>query len=155
MKKYFFLSIPVLILSVLIYLILFEIEYIPIIELDDSYNAKCLDGSNYRFNFIQGKGEGKNKFFLYLEGGGWCGQETLGDNFVQSCFQRASTSLGSKIGFLNSLVISRLVRLLSSKEKYNQYLFVIVMDQVLYQIEHMKKMGLKYICMAKIIYWVC
>ena len=119
MKKYFFLSIPVLILSVLIYLILFEIEYIPIIELEDSYNAKCLDGSNYRFNFIQGKGEGKNKFFLYLEGGGWCGQETLGDNFVQSCFKRASTSLGSKIGFLNSLVISRLVRLLSSKEKYN------------------------------------
>ena len=119
MKKYFFLSIPVLILSVLIYLILFEIEYIPIIELEDSYNAKCLDGSNYRFNFIQGKGEGKNKFFLYFEGGGWCGQETLGDNFVQSCFERASTSLGSKIGFISSLVISRLVRLLSSKEKYN------------------------------------
>ena len=119
MKKYFFSSIPVLILSVLIYLILFEIEYIPIIELEDSYNAKCLDGSNYRFNFIQGKGEGKNKFFLYFEGGGWCGQETLGDNFVQSCFERASTSLGSKIGFINSLVISRLVRLLSSKEKYN------------------------------------
>ena len=119
MKKYFFLSVPVLILSVLIYLILFEIEYIPIIELEDSYNAKCLDGSNYRFNFIQGKGEGKNKFFLYFEGGGWCGQETLGDNLVQSCFERASTSLGSKIGFISSLVISRLVRLLSSKEKYN------------------------------------
>ena len=119
MKKYFCLSIPILILSIIIYLILFEIEYIPIIELDDSYNAKCLDGSNYRFNFIQGEGEGKNKFFLYLEGGGWCGQETLGDNFVQSCFERANSSLGSKIGFINSLVISRLVRLLSSKEKYN------------------------------------
>jgi len=119
MKKYFCLSIPVLILSFIIYLILFEIEYIPIIELDDSYNAKCLDGSNYRFNFIQGQGDGKNKFFLYLEGGGWCGQETLGDNFVQSCYERSKTSLGSKIGFINSLVISRLVRLLSSKEKYN------------------------------------
>jgi len=119
MKKYICLSIPILILSFIIYLILFEIEYIPIIELDDSYNAKCLDGSNYRFNFIQGEGEGKNKFFLYLEGGGWCGQETLGDNFVQSCYERSKTSLGSKIGFINSLVISRLVRLLSSKEKYN------------------------------------
>ena len=119
MKKYICLSIPILILSFIIYLILFEIEYIPIIELDDSYNAKCLDGSNYRFNFIQGHGDGKNKFFLYLEGGGWCGQETLGDNFVQSCYERSKTSLGSKIGFINSLVISRLVRLLSSKEKYN------------------------------------
>jgi len=119
MKKYFCLSIPILLISFIIYLILFEIEYIPIIELDDSYNAKCLDGSNYRFNFIQGNGEGKNKFFLYLEGGGWCGQETLGDNFVQSCYERSKTSLGSKIGFINSLVISRLVRLLSSKEKYN------------------------------------
>ena len=119
MKKYFCISFTILILSVFIYLFFFEIEYIPIIELDDSYNAKCLDGSNYRFNFIQGKGEGKNKFFFYLEGGGWCGQETLGDNFIESCFERANTSLGSKIGFFSSLVISRLVRLLSSKEKYN------------------------------------
>ena len=119
MKKYFYISFTILILSVFIYLFFFEIEYIPIIELDDSYNAKCLDGSNYRFNFIQGKGEGKNKFFFYLEGGGWCGQETLGDNFIESCFERANTSLGSKIGFFSSLVISRLVRLLSSKEKYN------------------------------------
>ena len=119
MKKYFCISFTILISSVFIYLFFFEIEYIPIIELDDSYNAKCLDGSNYRFNFIQGKGEGKNKFFFYLEGGGWCGQETLGDNFIESCFERANTSLGSKIGFFSSLVISRLVRLLSSKEKYN------------------------------------
>ena len=119
MKKYFCFSLIILILSIFIYLFFFEIEYIPIIELDDSYNAKCLDGSNYRFNFIQGKGEGKNKFFFYFEGGGWCGQETLGDNFIESCFERANTSLGSKIGYLSSLVISRFVRLLSSKEKYN------------------------------------
>ena len=119
MKINFCLPFLILILSCILYLVLFEIEYMPIIELDDSYNAKCLDGSNYRFNFIEGKGEGKNKFFFYLEGGGWCGQETLGDNFIESCFERANTSLGSKIGFFSSLVISRLVRLLSSKEKYN------------------------------------
>ena len=113
------LSIIILIISFLLYLVFFEIEYIPIVELDDSYNAKCLDGSNYRFNFLEGKGEGKKKFFFYLEGGGWCGQETLGDNFIKSCFERANSSLGSKIGFFGSLVISRLVRLLSSKEKYN------------------------------------
>ena len=113
------LSIIILIISLILYLIFFEIEYIPIVELDDSYNAKCLDGSNYRFYFLEGKGEGKKKFFLYLEGGGWCGQETLGDNFIKSCFERANSSLGSKIGFFGSLVISRLVRLLSSKEKYN------------------------------------
>ena len=113
------LSIIILIISLILYLIFFEIEYIPIVELDDSYNAKCLDGSNYRFNFLEGKGEGKKKFFFYLEGGGWCGQETLGDNFIKSCFERANSSLGSKIGFFGSLVISRLVRLLSSKEKYN------------------------------------
>ena len=119
MKINFCLAFFILILSFIFYLVLFEIEYIPIVELDDSYNAKCLDGSNYRFNFIQGKGEGKNKFLFYLEGGGWCGQETLGDNFVESCFERANSSLGSKIGFFGSLVISRLIRLLSSKEKYN------------------------------------
>ena len=113
------LSIIILIISLILYLVFFEIEYIPIVELDDSYNAKCLDGSNYRFNFLEGKGEGKKKFFFYLEGGGWCGQETLGDNFIKSCFERANSSLGSKIGFFGSLVISRLVRLLSSKEKYN------------------------------------
>ena len=113
------LALFLLIFSGFLYLIFYEIEYIPIIELDDSYNAKCLDGSNYRFNFIEGEGEGKNKFLLYFEGGGWCGQETLGDNFVESCFKRAKTSLGSKIGFFSSLVISRLIRLLSSKEKYN------------------------------------
>ena len=113
------LSIIILIISLILYLVFFEIEYIPIVELDDSYNAKCLDGSNYRFNFLEGKGEGKKNFFFYLEGGGWCGQETLGDNFIKSCFERANSSLGSKIGFFGSLVISRLVRLLSSKEKYN------------------------------------
>ena len=113
------LSIIILIISLILYLVFFEIEYIPIVELDDSYNAKCLDGSNYRFNFLEGKGDGKKKFFFYLEGGGWCGQETLGDNFIKSCFERANSSLGSKIGFFGSLVISRLVRLLSSKEKYN------------------------------------
>ena len=119
MKINFCLAFLILILSCILYLVLFEIEYMPIIELDDSYNAKCLDGSNYRFNFVQGKGEGKNKFLFYLEGGGWCGQETLGDNFVESCFERAKSSLGSSIGFFGSLVISRLIRLLSSKEKYN------------------------------------
>ena len=119
MKINFCLAFLILILSCILYLVLFEIEYMPIIELDDSYNAKCLDGSNYRFNFVQGKGEGKNGFLFYLEGGGWCGQETLGDNFVESCFERAKSSLGSNIGFFGSLVISRLIRLLSSKEKYN------------------------------------
>jgi len=60
MKINFCLSFFILIISCFIYLFLFEIEYMPIIELDDSYNAKCLDGSNYRFNFVEGKGEGKN-----------------------------------------------------------------------------------------------
>ena len=119
MKKYLCLSFLILILSLIIYLIIFEIEYMPIIELDDSYKAKCLDGSNYRFNFIQGEKEGQNKFLFYFEGGGWCGQETLGENFIESCSERAKSSLGSKIGLFSSLVISRLIRLLSSKEKYN------------------------------------
>ena len=69
--------------------------------------------------FQKEKEKEKKNFFFYLEGGGWCGQETLGDNFIKSCFERANSSLGSKIGFFGSLVISRLVRLLSSKEKYN------------------------------------
>ena len=119
MKINYCLTFVILILSFILYLIFFEIEYAPIIELDDSYNAKCLDGSNYRFNFIQGKGEGKNKFFIYFEGGGCCGQDTLGDDIIESCFKRANSSSGSKIGYFSSLIISRFIRLLSSKEKYN------------------------------------
>ena len=105
MKINYCLAFVILILSFILYLIFFEIEYAPIIELDDSYNAKCLDGSNYRFNFIQGKGEGKNKFFIYFEGGGCCGQDTLGDDIIESCFKRANSSSGSKIGYFSSLIL--------------------------------------------------
>ena len=118
-KKFIFFSFFILFLSIFLYLYLFEIEYFPIIELDNSYNAKCLDGSNYRFNFIPGKNDGKNKFFLYFEGGGWCGQETFGENFIESCFERAKTSMGTQIGYLSSIIISRLQRLISNKKKYN------------------------------------
>ena len=77
-----------------------------------------MDDSNNRYNFLKRKDDGKNKFLFYIEGGGWCGQETFSENFIESCLERANTSLGTKVGFFNSIIISRLIRLLSRK-KYN------------------------------------
>ena len=43
------------------------------IELDPSTGARALDGTNYKFYIVPGKDEGKNKFFLYFQGGAFCG----------------------------------------------------------------------------------
>ncbi len=68
-------------------------ETFTVIELNASTGAKCLDGTNVKFNFSKGEGSGKNKFFIFFLGGGLCGSE--GSSFLASCLARSSIYLGS------------------------------------------------------------
>lgn len=53
-----------------------------------SSQARCLDGSLPMFYLRKGTGEGKNKWLIYFEGGGWCFD-------LPACKARAKTVLGS------------------------------------------------------------
>lgn len=50
--------------------------------------ARCLDGSPARYYFREGVGEGRKKFLIFFEGGGFCDSD-------HSCAERAKGSLGS------------------------------------------------------------
>ena len=102
------------------YLIITEVEFnVKIIELPSSANAKCLDGSNYRFQLIKGSGEGIDKFLLSFNGGGWCGSEVKSpSSTIEACRNRALTSVGKSIPSF-SFTLSKYQRIYSSKEKYN------------------------------------
>ncbi|GJP48161.1 hypothetical protein CLOM_g7436 [Closterium sp. NIES-68] len=52
------------------------------------FGARCLDGSPPGYYIRRGYGEGRRRWIVYLQGGGWC------HNMAQ-CAQRASTVLGS------------------------------------------------------------
>ena len=88
-----FISLIILIVS---YLIITEIEFnVKIIELPSSASAKCLDGSNYRFQLIRGSGEGIDKYILSFYGGGWCGSEVNSpSSTIEACRKRALTVAG-------------------------------------------------------------
>ena len=82
-------------------------------------NAKCLDGSNYRFQLIKGFGNGQDKFLLSFEGGGWCGSEAKApSSTIEACRKRALTPLGTHSS-LCSFTLSRFQRLFSNKPQYN------------------------------------
>lgn len=68
-------------------------ENFTVFELDESTDAKCLDGSNYKFYFIKGQGSGADKFMINWEGGAFCGVDGL--EFKESCLQRSKMFLGS------------------------------------------------------------
>jgi len=65
-----------------------------VMELDPSTDAKCLDGTNFKFNYSLGSGEGKNKFIIDFLGGGFCGIAD-GDDYLYSCYSRSQMNLGS------------------------------------------------------------
>ena len=62
-------------------------------EMDNKTGAKCLDGTNYKFNFQKGKEDGLKKFMIFFPGGGYCGYDNIG--FLPSCIERAKTDYGS------------------------------------------------------------
>jgi hypothetical protein len=57
-----------------------------------SSHALCIDGSNPAYYFREGFGNGKNKFHIHFEGGGWC-------YTPKSCEFRAKTVLGSSSSY--------------------------------------------------------
>lgn len=111
------ISILVLILS---FVIVKEVEFnVSVIELPKEANAKCLDGSNYRFQLIKGFGKGQDKFLLSFEGGGWCGSEAKApSSTIEACRKRALTPMGTKASSF-SFTLSRFQRLFSNKPQYN------------------------------------
>ena len=68
-------------------------EYYDIIELENITNAKCLDGSNYKFFFTQGHGSGTNKWMVFWQAAYFCGGE--GMEIMESCYQRTWNKFGT------------------------------------------------------------
>lgn len=62
-----------------------------VFELDNATDAKCLDGTNYKFLFQNGS-ESK-KFMIFFNGGAYCSYENK--EFLDSCHERSKESLGS------------------------------------------------------------
>jgi len=93
-----FFSLFILIISILIYYS-FDTSYIEIEITDPNSKAKCMDGSNYKFLFSKGFDNGTSSFYIYFEGGGFCGDNNYNPNDnnspLKSCFIRKDTALGS------------------------------------------------------------
>ena len=91
-------SLIIFIISFIIYYS-FDTSYIEIEINEPNSKAKCIDGSNYKFLFSKGFGNGTNSFYIYFEGGGFCGDNNYNpkDNNapLKSCFIRKDTALGS------------------------------------------------------------
>ena len=64
-----------------------------VFELSNETDARCLDGSSYKFLKLQGFGNGIRKFLFFFPGGGFCGYENL--PFLDSCLQRSQSTGGS------------------------------------------------------------
>jgi len=91
-----YFSFLILILSILIiYSFDFSYEEIEI----NNPKAKCLDGSNYKFLFSKGSGNGTNSFYIFFEQGGFCGDNNFdpkdNDTPQKCCMIRKNKALGS------------------------------------------------------------
>lgn len=118
-----FINLFILNISLLVlyfsYWIYNEIEFnVNVIDLPLSSNAKCLDGSNYRFQFIKGFNEGANKFMLYFEGGGYCGGLFSLPDVIESCKERSGKPLGRQGGKIK-FTISQYQNLFSNRKEIN------------------------------------
>ena len=93
-----FFSLFILIIAFLIYYS-FDTSYEEIEIADPNSKAKCMDGSNYKFLFSKGFGNGTNSFYIYFEGGGFCGDSNYNPNDndapLKCCYLRKDTPLGS------------------------------------------------------------
>ena len=65
-------------------------------------NAKCLDGSQSVYYFSQGD---PNKVLIFIEGGGWCGDNSLALT-LENCHQRSKTDLGSSTKYGDTVTFS-------------------------------------------------
>ena len=97
-------------------------EVYTVIELGSETGARCLDGTNYKFYFTPGKGEGHSKFMFYWAGSAFCGADALEP--TESCYERISTDYGtsnSSIWGENGTEVSSSLGMgwFSSMEDYN------------------------------------
>lgn len=86
MKKYRLILVLAILLS-----LSYAQKYKKIVHLTDP-EARCLDGSPPAIYVHQGTE--KDKFLLFLEGGGFCQGETQAE-VIEQCYQRSKTLLGS------------------------------------------------------------
>ena len=56
--------------------------------------AACLDGSPPAMYVHQGSEPNRDKFLIYVQGGGWCGEGGL-DDTLEACYLRSFSALGS------------------------------------------------------------
>ena len=68
-------------------------ETFTVVELDNSTDAKCLDGTNFKFFFYKGYGSGADKFIINWEGSAFCGSD--GYNILDSCYNRSEGEYGT------------------------------------------------------------
>jgi len=68
-------------------------ENFTVIELDNSSDARCSDGSIYKFYYIPGQGNGSKKFMFFFPGGGYCGDDNT--DMLENCLIRMPTFEGS------------------------------------------------------------
>ena len=69
------------------------VEFYNVMELHESTGAKCLDGSNYKFYWEAGHGNGSDKFVIFWQAASFCGSE--GHYFKDSCLEKSPTRYGS------------------------------------------------------------
>ena len=79
-------------------------------------SAKCLDGSKPAYYYRPGHGEGKDKWIVFFEGGGWCYD-------LEQCYLRSKTVLGSSKDYTPTLDNEVLKFYLSSSEQTNPLMF--------------------------------
>ena len=97
-------------------------EVFTVIELGPETGARCLDGTNYKFYFTPGQGEGISKFMFYWQGASFCGSE--GVEPIESCFQRMSTQYGTSNDSYwgangSDVTVTAAMGWFSSMEEYN------------------------------------
>ena len=120
---FIFLSFFILVISILIYYS-FDLSFEEIEIKDPNSKAKCLDGSNYKFLFSKGFGNGTNSFYIYFEHGGFCGDSNYNPNDNESpqkgCYIRKDQPLGSnKFDKLSRYFIKYFQRFFTSSKYFN------------------------------------
>ena len=67
-----------------------------LVEAAKADNAVCLDGSPGLYYHLPGTGTGVDKWYIHLEGGGWCSS-------VAACQGRSLTNLGSSANYTTTV----------------------------------------------------
>ena len=121
--KLILISFLFLILSIFLYYS-FDTSYEEIEIRDSNSNAKCIDGSNYKFLFSKGFGNGSNSFYIYFESGGFCGDKNYdpkdNDAPLKDCYDKRNSQLGSnKFKFIFKYFNKFASRFFTSSKYYN------------------------------------